>query len=43
MGSGGMICIPNFFKIGTDIDGVLRIFPSNLRSCNVSITAESDF
>jgi hypothetical protein len=43
MSSGGMICIPRFMKIDMDAEGILRFCPNNLKGCNASITAESDF
>jgi hypothetical protein len=37
MGSGGMICIPSFMKIGTGVQAILFRL-RNLRCCNVGIT-----
>jgi hypothetical protein len=38
MGSGGMINIPSFMKIGMGVQAILRFCLSNLRGCNVGIT-----
>jgi uncharacterized protein YraI len=37
MGSGGMICIPDFMKIGTGVQAVLRFCLRKLKGCNVGI------
>jgi hypothetical protein len=39
MGSGGMIYIPSFMKIGKDIDGISI---GNLKGCNAGITDGRD-
>jgi hypothetical protein len=38
MGLGGMIYMQRFVNIGTNVEGILRFCPSNLKSCNVGIT-----
>jgi hypothetical protein len=40
VGSGGMIYVPSFVKIGAGIQAILRFWFSNLNDCNVSITDE---
>jgi hypothetical protein len=35
--SGGMMYIPNFMKICTDVQAILRFCLSNLRRCNAGI------
>jgi hypothetical protein len=42
MGSGGMIYILSFMKIGTDVQEILRFCLSNLRGCKVGITNGRD-
>jgi hypothetical protein len=43
MPSYGMILLPSFMKIGTDVKGILRFCVSNLKGCNVGITEGRDF
>jgi hypothetical protein len=38
MGSGGMIYIRSFMKIGVGVQVILRFGYSNLKGCNVGIT-----
>jgi hypothetical protein len=38
MASCGMIYLPSFMKIGTDIQAMLRFCLRNLRGCGVGIT-----
>jgi hypothetical protein len=38
MGSGGIIYIPCFMKIGTGVKGILRLCLNNLRGCDIGIT-----
>jgi hypothetical protein len=38
MGSGGMIYIPSFMKIGTDVEATLRFRLSSLEGCNIGVT-----
>jgi hypothetical protein len=38
MASGGMIYIPIFMKFGTDVQAMLRFFPSNIKGCNAGFT-----
>jgi hypothetical protein len=38
MGSGGMIYIPSFKKIGKGVEGILSFYLSNLKGCIVGIT-----
>jgi hypothetical protein len=42
MGSGGMIYIPSFMMIGSDIQVILRFCLSNLGGCNVYFTDGRD-
>jgi hypothetical protein len=42
MASCGMIYIPSFMKIGTDVQAILRFSLTNLRGCNVDITDGTD-
>jgi hypothetical protein len=42
MGSGGMIYIQRFMKIGTGVQAILRFYLRNLRGCNVGITDGKD-
>jgi hypothetical protein len=42
MGSGGMIYLPSFMKIGTGIQAILWFCLSNLKGCNVGITVRRD-
>jgi hypothetical protein len=42
MGSGGMIYIPSFMKIGKGVEGILRSCLSNLKGCNAGITDGRD-
>jgi hypothetical protein len=42
MGSGGMIDIPSFIKISTDVEGILSFCLSNQRDCSVDIIEGSD-
>jgi hypothetical protein len=41
-GSGGMIYIPSFMKIGEGVKGILRFCLSHLIGYNVGITSVSD-
>jgi hypothetical protein len=38
MGSDAMIHIPNFMKIGTDVEEILKFYISNFKYGNVGIT-----
>jgi hypothetical protein len=38
----GMIYIPSFMKIGTGVQGILRLCLRNFRGCNIGITDGSD-
>jgi hypothetical protein len=40
MASGGMIYLPNFMKIATGVQEILRFFLSSLKGCNVDVTDE---
>jgi hypothetical protein len=40
MGSGGMIYVPSFMKIGTGVQAILRFCLRNLRGHNIGITDE---
>jgi hypothetical protein len=40
--SCGIIFLPNFMKIGTGVQAILRIFLSNLKDCNVDNTDSRD-
>jgi hypothetical protein len=42
MGSGGMIYISSYMKIGRDVEGKLRFFLSSLKACNVGLTDRRD-
>jgi hypothetical protein len=42
VGSGGMMYIPSFMKIGKDVEGILRFCRRNLKGCNVGITEGRD-
>jgi uncharacterized protein YraI len=42
MGSGGIIYIPSFMKIGTGVQALLRFCLRNFRGCNVGITDGRD-
>jgi hypothetical protein len=42
MGSDGLIYVPNFIKIATDFEGILRFCISNLKGCNVGFTVGND-
>jgi hypothetical protein len=42
MGSGGMVYIPSFMKIGTSVEAILRFCLRNLKGCNVCITDRRD-
>jgi hypothetical protein len=42
MGSGGKIYIPNFVKIGTGIQAILRFYLRNMKYCKVSVTDRKD-
>jgi hypothetical protein len=42
MGSGAMIYIPNFIKIGIGVQAVLRFCLRNLRGHNIGITDGRD-
>jgi hypothetical protein len=42
LASDGMIYIPSFMKIGTDIEGILRFCFSNLKGCNIGVTDGSN-
>jgi hypothetical protein len=39
---GGMIYMPSFIKIGIGAQAILRFDLSNLKDCNVGITARKD-
>jgi hypothetical protein len=43
MGSGGMIYIPSFIKIGTSVEAILRFCLRHLRGCNICIADGRDF
>jgi hypothetical protein len=38
MGSGGIIHMQSFMKIGAGFQAILRLYLSNLNGCNVGIT-----
>jgi hypothetical protein len=38
MGSGGMIHVPSFMKIGKSFEGILRFRLISFKVCNVGIT-----
>jgi hypothetical protein len=40
MASCGMIYLPNFMKIGTGVQAILRFCLSNLNGCNAGILME---
>jgi hypothetical protein len=42
MGSGGIIYISSFMKIGRDVQVILRFRLRNLKGCNAGITDERD-
>jgi hypothetical protein len=42
MASCGMIYIPSYMKIGTDIQAILRCLLRNLRDCNAGIAGGRD-
>jgi hypothetical protein len=42
IGSGGMIYVPSFMKIGTGVQAILMFCLRNLRGCNAGITDGSD-
>jgi hypothetical protein len=42
MGSSAMIHVPNFMKIGTGIEGILKFYISSLKDYKVGITDERD-
>jgi uncharacterized protein YraI len=42
MGSSGTIYIPNFMRIGTGVQAILRFCLSNFRGCNVGISDGRD-
>jgi hypothetical protein len=42
MDSYGMIYIPSFLKVGTDVQAILRFCLRKLRGCNVGISDERD-
>jgi hypothetical protein len=41
-GSGGMIYVPNFMEIGTDVKVILRFCFTNLKGYNVGFIGVSD-
>jgi hypothetical protein len=41
-GTGDMINVPSFMKIGKGVQAILRFGLRNLRECNVRITNGSD-
>jgi hypothetical protein len=43
MGSGGMIVLPSFMKIGAGFQAILWVFLNNLNNCNVAITGERNY
>jgi hypothetical protein len=43
MASYGMIYLPSFMNIGTDVQAILRFCLKYLRGCNVGITDAMDF
>jgi hypothetical protein len=43
MGSGGMIYLPSFMKIGKGVQAILRFCLSNLKGCNVGIIDEGTY
>jgi hypothetical protein len=38
MASGGIIYVPSFMKIGTDVQAIFTFGFSNLKGCNAGIT-----
>jgi hypothetical protein len=42
IGSGVMIYIQSFMKIGTGIQAILRFYLSNVKGCNVRVTDGRD-
>jgi hypothetical protein len=42
IGSGGMICISSFIKIGTGVERILRFLFRNLMGCNAGIISGGD-
>jgi hypothetical protein len=42
MGSGVIIYVSSFMKIGGGVEGILRFCLRNLKSCNAGITDERD-
>jgi hypothetical protein len=42
MGSGGMIYVPSFMKIGTGVEAISRFYLSNFKGCNVGISNGRD-
>jgi hypothetical protein len=42
MGSGALIYLPSFMKIGTGVQTILRFCTSNLKGCKAGITDRRD-
>jgi hypothetical protein len=42
MGSGALIHIISFMKIGTGVQTILKFCPSNFKGCNAGITDRRD-
>jgi hypothetical protein len=43
LGSGGIMYIPSFVKINTELEEILRFFFSSLKGCNFCINDDRDF